>query len=224
MRQGRRAILMKAVLRAHKDRERKVVCCDTFAGSTRPPPPPAVALLFRPLWALVWLLAWVPSYAWHRKLYAALMRMQHSFPVDMEHTSSDTIRSFLFYVRNGHRFAQPAGAVTGTGLDDVKSHFARLGLLDDRVLFLKGFFAETLPAAPVREDRAPPPRRRPLRVDRRRARRAVPEAAARRLLHRRRLLPVRGVPPGDRRVTATSTASTTRLVRIDNCSVYWLRK
>jgi hypothetical protein len=93
----------------------------------------------------------VPSYAWHRKLYAALMRMQHSFPVDMEHTSSDTIRSFLFYVRNGHRFAQPTGAVTGTGLDDVKSHFARLGLLDDRVLFLKGFFAETLPAAPVQK-------------------------------------------------------------------------
>ena len=145
---GGSCILMKAVLRAHKDRERKVVCCDTFAGS-KPPPPPAVALLFRPLWALVWLLAWVPSYAWHRKLYAALMRMQHSFPVDMEHTSSDTIRSFLFYVRNGHRFAQPTGAVTGTGLDDVKSHFARLGLLDDRVLFLKGFFAETLPAAPV---------------------------------------------------------------------------
>ena len=194
---GGSCILMKAVLRAHKDRERKVVCCDTFAGS-KPPPPPAVALLLRPLWALVWLLAWVPSYAWHRKLYAALMRMQHSFPVDMEHTSSDTIRSFLFYVRNGHRFAQPTGAVTGTGLDDVKSHFARLGLLDDRVLFLKGFFAETLPAAPVRRSRSSASTATSTStVD---ALVALYPAAARRLLHRRRLLPVRGVPPGDRRV------------------------
>ena len=48
------------------------------------------------------------------RLYAALMRMQHSFPVDMEHTSSDTIRSFLFYVRNGHRFAQPPAADRAT--------------------------------------------------------------------------------------------------------------
>ena len=30
-------------------------------------------------------------------------------------------------MRNGHRFAQPTGAVTGTGLDDVKSHLRASG-------------------------------------------------------------------------------------------------
>ena len=77
------------------------------------------------------------------------MRLQHSFPVDVDHTSHDTIRSFLFFVRNAPFFKQPAGHCTGTALAEVKSNFARLGLLDERVLFLKGFFSETLPAAPA---------------------------------------------------------------------------
>lgn len=35
-------------------------------------------------------------------------------------------------------------------LETVRDNFARYGLLDDQVVFLKGFFAETLPRAPVR--------------------------------------------------------------------------
>ena len=34
-------------------------------------------------------------------------------------------------------------------LEDVKSHFERYGLLDDQVRFLKGWFRDTLPAAPI---------------------------------------------------------------------------
>jgi O-methyltransferase len=34
-------------------------------------------------------------------------------------------------------------------LDDVKANFARYGLLDDQVCFLEGWFADTLPAAPI---------------------------------------------------------------------------
>ncbi len=34
-------------------------------------------------------------------------------------------------------------------LDDVKNNFRRYGLLDDRVIFLKGFFDESLPGAPI---------------------------------------------------------------------------
>jgi hypothetical protein len=37
-----------------------------------------------------------------------------------------------------------------TSLETVKDNFARYGLLDEQVVFLKGFFAETLPKAPVR--------------------------------------------------------------------------
>jgi len=34
-------------------------------------------------------------------------------------------------------------------LDEVRENFARYGLLDDRVRFLKGFFSKTLPTAPI---------------------------------------------------------------------------
>lgn len=36
-----------------------------------------------------------------------------------------------------------------TTLNEVRDNFARYGLLDDRVRFLKGFFSETLPSAPI---------------------------------------------------------------------------
>jgi hypothetical protein len=36
-------------------------------------------------------------------------------------------------------------------LEAVKANFARYGLLDDQTVFLKGFFKDTLPAAPVKE-------------------------------------------------------------------------
>jgi len=34
-------------------------------------------------------------------------------------------------------------------LDEVRNNFARYGVLDDRVHFLKGFFSDTLPSAPI---------------------------------------------------------------------------
>jgi O-methyltransferase len=36
-------------------------------------------------------------------------------------------------------------------LDNVQNNFARYGLLDDQVVFLKGFFSDTLPTAPIKQ-------------------------------------------------------------------------
>ena len=37
----------------------------------------------------------------------------------------------------------------GVSLEDVKANFQRYGLLDDQVCFLKGWFKDTLPKAPI---------------------------------------------------------------------------
>jgi O-methyltransferase len=39
--------------------------------------------------------------------------------------------------------------VLGVSLEQVKANFSRYGLLDDQVQFLKGWFKDTLPAAPI---------------------------------------------------------------------------
>jgi O-methyltransferase len=36
-------------------------------------------------------------------------------------------------------------------LEEVKANFARFGLLDENVRFLKGWFKDTLPAAPIQQ-------------------------------------------------------------------------
>jgi O-methyltransferase len=41
------------------------------------------------------------------------------------------------------------GGEMAVSLDNVKSNFMRYGLLDDQVTFLKGFFSDTLPNAPI---------------------------------------------------------------------------
>ena len=37
----------------------------------------------------------------------------------------------------------------GTSYEDVRDNFARYGLLDDQVRFLRGWFCDTLPSAPI---------------------------------------------------------------------------
>ncbi len=145
---GGACILMRAVLRARKDKSRRVFCCDTFSEMSSAPRAAAI-LIFRPLWEVLRLISYIPSAAWHRWLYTALMRLQSSFPVDTAHLSRDTVDSFLFLLRHAHSFTKPPVPATGHSLAAVRSHFARLGLLDDRVVFLKGFFSDTLPHAPI---------------------------------------------------------------------------
>jgi hypothetical protein len=129
---GGACIFMRAALRAHGDTDRTVFCCDTFVDQPAPPSPLRVALV-RPLFiATCWLAARLPMSA-QRWLYGRLMRRQRSFPVDEEHVTDDTVSSFIFYLTHSHRLRSPAGACAGSSLAHVKSHFARLGLLDDQV-------------------------------------------------------------------------------------------
>lgn len=88
---GGAGILMRGVLAACGDRERRVFLADSFEGL--PPPDP-------------------------------------QFPAD----DGDRLHTF---------------DALRVSAEQVRDHFARYGLLDDRVVFLKGWFKDTLPAAPV---------------------------------------------------------------------------
>eukprot|EP00962_Isochrysis_galbana_P024924 scaffold7684_cov119-Isochrysis_galbana.AAC.5 len=106
---------MRAALRAHRDTERTVFCCDTFADQPPPPSPLRVALV-RPLYlGMGWLTARLPLAA-HRWLYGRLMRLQRSFPVDEEHVSDDTVSSFIFFLTHTHYLRPQAGARLGSSL------------------------------------------------------------------------------------------------------------
>ena len=86
---GGTTILMRAVLRAHGDIDRKVWVADSFEGCPKPR---------------------VPS----------------------ERTDRHWFNNFLC-----------------VPFEQVRANFERYGLLDDRVVFLPGWFAETLPNAPI---------------------------------------------------------------------------
>jgi O-methyltransferase len=45
----------------------------------------------------------------------------------------------------------PKGGFLAASLDEVKGNFTRYGLLDDRVLFLRGWFKDTLPSVPIQQ-------------------------------------------------------------------------
>jgi hypothetical protein len=53
---------------------------------------------------------------------------------------------------NSEKYPMDVGAqgLMAVSIDEVKSHFADYGLLDDQVKFLKGFFSDTLPVAPIK--------------------------------------------------------------------------
>jgi O-methyltransferase len=49
----------------------------------------------------------------------------------------------------GFDFSSSAAPILAVSIDEVRALFSRYGLLDDRVRFLKGWFRDTLPSAPV---------------------------------------------------------------------------
>jgi hypothetical protein len=137
---GGASMFMRAVLKAHGVTERKVFVCDTFLEAVAP----------RPHWILMPLLqalASVPSRRWRRKLFMMgqwLVGSAKAFP-DSAEPSEDWVEFVVASVRHPSMIPKCGG----TGLNEVKSAFARYGLLDEQVVFLQGFFADTLPDAPI---------------------------------------------------------------------------
>lgn len=132
---GGASIFMRGVLRACNDTTRKIYACDTFVPRVRLTP------VFRQ-YALpvVSMLAGIPIRPFQKWLCTEFIRISGSFPA-VEAPSDELIHMTLFLLQNISLMSHHRG----TGLDDVKSNFARYGLLDDQVVFLQGFFSDTLP-------------------------------------------------------------------------------
>ena len=52
-------------------------------------------------------------------------------------------------MRNFDELSEKELLALAISLEEVKANFAKYGLLDDQVVFLKGWFSETLPKAPI---------------------------------------------------------------------------
>jgi O-methyltransferase len=141
---GGAAIFLRAILKAHGVSDRRVIACDTFVARDPVRPTLAIRLGVR----AIKLLASIPSRRWRRRLFEMLQNgpaEMQSFP-KVENPSDELVDFVMFMLQN---LALLKDQRDRTSLAAVQSHFARFGLLDEQVVFLKGFFSETLPTAPV---------------------------------------------------------------------------
>jgi O-methyltransferase len=137
---GGASIFMRAVLKAHGALDRCVFVCDTFQQLH--------ADLPRWLQVLFKLVASLPSLRLQKMLFMRLQAhiKEKSFPTVAE--PSDEMIRFVMWTLKNHR---SCSKIRGASLEDVRSNFARYGLLDEQVIFLKGLFADTLPVAPLEQ-------------------------------------------------------------------------
>jgi O-methyltransferase len=132
---------MRAFLKAHQVKDRRVFACDTFR-SFRPKLPP------QPILAIAQALAAIPGRSWRRWYFHFLERCNKdpSFP-KAENPSDDWIDLTLWQLRHSEVLTN----LPDNSLELVQSRFACYGLLDEQVLLLQGFFADTLPKAPIEQ-------------------------------------------------------------------------
>jgi len=136
---GGAAIFMRAFLKAHQVKDRRVFACDTFR-SFRPKLPP------QPILGVIQALAAIPYRPWKRCYFRFLESCNRgsSFPRD-ETPSDDWIDLTLWQLRHSRVLTN----LPDNSLELVRSRFASYGLLDDQVVFLEGLFADTFPEAPI---------------------------------------------------------------------------
>lgn len=133
---GGATIFMRAVLKAYHDTQRRVYVCDSFVRQPTSPPPKVAQ------WALR-AAASVPSKQFQHNLFRLLQKVNPSKSLPDTQDPSDELVDYVMQVlQNGDKMAVPT---RDTSLKGVKSNFARYGLLDDQVVFVKGYFSETLP-------------------------------------------------------------------------------
>ena len=94
--------------------------------------------------------------------------------------------------RYGLDFGLERGEMAAS-LEEAKENFARYGLLDNRVIFLKGFFNKTLPTAPITKLSVLRADSDLYRVPDGRAEQSLPQTFGRRIRDHRRLLRTGGV-------------------------------
>lgn len=129
-------IFMRAILKAYKDTQCRVFVCDSFMAHPTTPAPKIAQ------WALK-AAASVPDKTFQRELFHLLQAVNpvKSLP-EAKNPSDEMVNYVMQILQNGDRMAV---ATRDTSLEGVKSNFARYGLLDEQVVFVKGYFSETLP-------------------------------------------------------------------------------
>jgi len=133
---GGATIFMRAILKAYNDTQRRVFVCDSFIRQPSTMPPKVAR------WAIK-AAASVPNKEWQRQFFHILQALNpaKSFP-HVAQPSDELVDFVMQILQNGDRMALPTH---DTSLEGVKSNFARYGLFDDQVVFVKGYFSETLP-------------------------------------------------------------------------------
>ena len=137
---GGGTIFMRALLKAWGVTDRRVFVCDAFVPMEADLPP-------RMFFPLLRAIASVPGKSNRRWLYKILERMpqkHRAFPL-CENPSHDWIETVFWTLRH----PETIGVGDTTSRAHVESRFARYGLLDEQVVILEGFFADTLPNAPI---------------------------------------------------------------------------
>lgn len=138
---GGAAIFMRAILKAHQIEDRRVLACDAFR-SFRPQLPP------QPILAIGQALAAIPFRSWRRWYFHFLERCNKDSPFPKaDNPSDDWIDLTLWQLRHSSVLTN----LPDNNLELVESRFASYGLLDEQVVLLQGFFADTLPTAPVEQ-------------------------------------------------------------------------
>ena len=143
---GGATIFMRGVLKALKSKK-KVYVCDTFNDAE--PPTPWLAHVIMG-WIANFLVS-IPSSALRKKMIKLLWSLQKDFPqVHSGGELGEDEQRFTVFLLKNLIHLRPVPSVQKS-YKHVLSNFARYGLLDDQVVFLKGWFSDTIPKAKIKK-------------------------------------------------------------------------